>query len=67
MSTFQNSPIWESKIKIFFGDFFFLKRLLGEFPGGLEVRTPVSLCCLGSIPSWGTKIPQATLRGQKIK
>ena len=37
-----------------------------EFPGDLEVRTLSFHCCgLGSIPGWGTEIPQAMQCGQK--
>ena len=39
-----------------------------EFPGGLVVRIPDFHCCgVGSIPGWGTEIPQAARRGQKKK
>ena len=44
------------------------KSCLGEFPGGLVVRTQHFPCCgPGSIPGWGTKIPQAVWHGQKKK
>ena len=39
-----------------------------EFPGGPMVRALCFHCQgLGSIPVWGTKIPQAVWWGQKIK
>ena len=35
-----------------------------EFPGGLVVRTPVHpVPGRGSIPGWGTKIPEALVAG----
>ena len=37
------------------------KAFFGEFPGGPVVRSRA----LGSIPGWGTKIPQAAWHGQK--
>ena len=44
------------------------KNCLGEFPGGLVVRTRHFPCCgPASIPAWGTKIPQAVWHGQKNK
>ena len=40
--------------------------LFREFSGSLVVRTQCFHCCgLGSMPGWGTKIPQAARRGQK--
>ena len=43
------------------------KYKIGEFPGGPVVRTCVFTAKgLGSIPGWGTKIPQTAQRGQKI-
>lgn len=41
----------------------------GEFPGGPMVRTylVLSLQWLGSIPDWGTKIPQALWCKKLIK
>ena len=39
---------------------------LREFPGGPAVRTwRFTAIALGSIPGWGTKIPEATWSGQK--
>ena len=39
-----------------------------EFPGGPVVRTQCFHCRgLGSASGWGTKIPQASQRGQKKK
>ena len=41
---------------------------MGEFPGGLVVRIPGFHCHgLGSIPGWGTEIPQDMWCGQKKK
>ena len=46
----------------------FKKNFSLEFPGGPVVRIWHLHCGgLGSIPGWGTKIPQATQRGQKKK
>ena len=40
----------------------------GEFPGGPVVRTPdLTAEDPGSVPGWGTKIPQAEQQGQKQK
>ena len=48
--------------------FFLLKINTGEFPGGSVVRTLRSHCQrLGSVPGWGTKIPQAARPGLKTK
>ena len=44
------------------------KKYMGwrEFPGSPVVRTRCFHCRgLGSIPGWGTKIPQAAQHGQK--
>ena len=42
------------------------KKAVREFPGGPVVRTQRFNCRgLGSIPGWGTKIPQAVQHGQK--
>ena len=39
---------------------------VGEFLGGVVVRILGFHCCgQGSIPGWGTKIPQAMWSGQK--
>ena len=44
------------------------KYMFWEFPGSPVVRTQrFHSRCLGSILGWGTKIPQASWRGQKIK
>ena len=46
----------------------FLKAKCQEFPGGPVVRTPCFHCGgRGSTPGRGTKIPQASRRGQKKK
>ena len=48
--------------------FLYFKIHFREFPGGPVAGTPRFHCCgLGSIPGQGTKIPQATWRGQKKK
>jgi len=45
-----------------------LKTLHREFPGCPAIRTQQFHCrAPGSIPGQGTKIPQATQHGQKIK
>ena len=45
-----------------------LKKYARDFPGGPVVRTQRFHCHgRGTIPGWGTKIPQATLCGQKEK
>ena len=42
--------------------------MLWEFPAYLVVRIPDFHCCgPGSIPGWGTEIPQAMQHGQKRK
>ena len=44
------------------------KVYFGEFPGSPVVRTQRFHCHgLGSIPGWGTKIPEAAQNGQKKK
>ena len=46
---------------------FFLSKVLGEFPGGLSVRTRFFHCHgPGSSPGQGTKILQAVQHGRKI-
>ena len=48
--------------------FIFKKHCIWEFPGGPVVRTPrFHFRGMGSIPGWGTKIPQAAQYGQKQK
>ena len=37
----------------------------GEFPGGPAVLGAFTAVGPGSVPGWGTKIPQATQHGQK--
>ena len=45
-----------------------LKVECGEFPGGLVVRIGrFHWCGPGSVPCWGTEIPQAARCGQKKK
>ena len=46
--------------------FLFSKKLTGEFPGGPALGLGAFTAMgPGSIPGWGTKIPQAELHSQK--
>ena len=46
----------------------FSKNGIRDFPSGtMDKNPPVKAGDTGSTPAWGTKIPQATKCGQKIK